>query len=124
LLAVLEAVGEVRAAPTLAVPIKPCKDLREVLVLPVAVFIEEAVAVGLAESAAVDNQHQMAELVFPHQLLACLLRVAVAVAVVHITTTAFSVLAVMAAAEQDLELLEPQILVNQTLVVAVAERVA
>jgi len=124
LLAVLGAAEEVKVTPVPAVPIKPRKDLREVLALLAAVFTAAVEAAVLAESAAVDNRHQMAELVFPHQLPACLLRVAVAVAVVHITTTAFSVLAVMAAAEQDLEILEPQILVNQTLVVAVAERVA
>jgi len=119
LLAVLEAVGEVRAAPTLEVLAQPIKDMREALVLLVEVFTVVAVAVGLAESAVVDREHQTAELVFPHQLLAPLLHVAVAVAVVHITPTASSVLAVLAVAEQGLELREPQLLEQPILVVAV-----
>jgi len=119
LLAVLEAVGEVRAAPTLEVLVRPVKDLREALVLPVAVFIEEAVAVGLAESAVVDREHQTAELVFPHQLLAPLLHVAVAVVVAHITPTPLLVLAVRVAAVQESLVQEPQLLEQPILVVAV-----
>jgi len=121
---VREAVEEVRPVlRRLAVLVRPVKDLREALVLPVAVFIEEAVAVGLAESAVVDREHQTAELVFLHQLLAPLLHVVVAVAVAHGAPTPLLVMAVRVAAVQESLVLEPQLLEQPILVVAVVEQV-